>query len=80
MLETDGSNLKPILALDLVDHTRTTTNNCVELFEVLGIEAARESLIHEIRMILDVYGIYINHRHLITLTDIMTQRGNISII
>jgi DNA-directed RNA polymerase II subunit RPB1 len=59
-METDGSNLKTILSIDEIDHTRTTSNNCVEMFEVLGIEAARESLISEIRMILDVYGIYIN--------------------
>jgi len=44
----------------------------MEIFEVLGIEAARVSLIREIRFILDAYGIYVNYRHLTTLCDIMT--------
>lgn len=75
MLETDGSNLKEIITYDEVDATRTTTNNCSEINEVLGIEAARLSLIKEIRYILDIYGIYVNYRHLATLCDIMTSRG-----
>lgn len=52
----------------------------MEIFEVLGIEAARISLIKEIRFILDAYGIYVNYRHLTTLCDIMTQRGNVNSI
>lgn len=44
----------------------------MEILEVLGIEAARISLIKEIRFILDSYGIYVNYRHLATLCDIMT--------
>jgi len=59
-LETDGSNLKSILLNQLVDFKRTFSNSCIEMFECLGIEAARHSIIKEIKMILDVYGIYIN--------------------
>ena len=47
------------------------------LKEILGIEAARQSIIKEIKMILDVYGIYINQRHLITLADLMSRYGEI---
>jgi DNA-directed RNA polymerase II subunit RPB1 len=49
----------------------------MEMYDNLGIEAARQSIIREIRMILDVYGIYINHRHMITLTDLMSRSGEI---
>jgi DNA-directed RNA polymerase II subunit RPB1 len=41
LLETDGSNLKEILTNELIDYTRTYTNNCLEMLENLGIEAAR---------------------------------------
>lgn len=58
---------------ELVDFTRTFSNSCIEMYESLGIEAARQSIIKEIKMILDVYGIYINQRHLITLADLMTR-------
>lgn len=44
---------------------------------MLGIEAARQSLINELRFVLNSYGIYVNYRHLATLTDIMTQRGKL---
>lgn len=41
VLETDGVNLKKILALDKVDHRNTVSNDCLEIYSVLGIEAAR---------------------------------------
>jgi len=47
----------------------------MEMYDCLGIEAARLSIIREIKAILDVYGIYINQRHLITLTDLMARSG-----
>ena len=39
------------------------------------MEAARISLIRELRFILGTYDIYVNYRHLGTLVDVMTQRG-----
>jgi DNA-directed RNA polymerase II subunit RPB1 len=39
------------------------------------VEAARQSLIHELRFVLNSYSIYVNYRHLSTLCDIMTVRG-----
>lgn len=77
MLETDGSNLKEILYNDLIDFKRTHCNSVIEMYTILGIEAARLSIIREIKLILDVYGIYINHRHLITLADVMCQSGEV---
>ena len=41
----------------------------------MGIEAARNALIKELRLILGTYEIYVNYRHLGTLVDVMTQRG-----
>ena len=73
MLETDGTNLKEIMVLDLIDFKRTYSNSCMEMQDRIGIEGARQSIIKEIKMILDVYGIYINQRHLITLSDLMTR-------
>ena len=64
-----------VLSLEKVDATKTTSNHVIEILTVLGIEAARMSLIKELRMILGTYGIYVNYRHLGTLVDVMTQRG-----
>ena len=75
MIETDGSDLQGILSFDSVDHTRTNTNNSIEISQVLGIEAGRLSLIKEMRYVLSTYGLGVNYRHLSTLCDIMTHHG-----
>lgn len=77
IIETDGVCLRRILTFDKVDHRRTLSNDCHEIQNVLGIEAARQSLINELRFVLNSYGIYVNYRHLATLTDVMTQRGKL---
>ncbi|KAJ1649976.1 DNA-directed RNA polymerase II core subunit rpo21, partial [Dispira simplex] len=77
VLETDGSNLIQVMAQDHVDTTRTVANNSIEIMEVLGIEAARESILNEMRSVLDHYGSYINYRHLSMLVDVMTARGHL---
>lgn len=40
-IETDGVALAKVLAVEDVDHRRTTSNSVIEIFNVLGIEAAR---------------------------------------
>jgi DNA-directed RNA polymerase II subunit RPB1 len=42
---------------------------------VLGIEAARQSLLNEILFVMESNGIYVNSRHLKILVDIMTTNG-----
>lgn len=34
-------------------------------------------MINELRFVLNSYGIYVNYRHLATLTDVMAQRGKL---
>ena len=80
ILETDGTNLRRVLQMEEVDSRRTYSNHNKEVFEVLGIEAGRQSLIKEIRVILDAYNIYVNYRHLTTLCDLMTTRGSLTSI
>ncbi|WFD00426.1 DNA-directed RNA polymerase [Malassezia yamatoensis] len=80
VLETDGTNLKDVLAVDGVDVSRTLSNNCVEVFRVFGIEAARASLLKEIRNVIEFDGSYVNYRHLALLVDIMTSQGTMMAI
>ena len=75
LVQTDGVDLHRVLSVEGVDHTRTTSNHIIEILQVLGIEAARLSLIRELRFVLSTYAIYVNYRHLSTLVDVMTQRG-----
>ena len=45
VLDTSGTNLIDVLALDYIDYTRTVSNSITEVYSVLGIEAARASII-----------------------------------
>lgn len=71
MLETDGVALAKILCVNRVDHKRTVSNDINEILAVLGIEAVRRTLINELRVVLNFYGIYVNYRHISTLCDVM---------
>ncbi|EIN13283.1 beta and beta-prime subunits of DNA dependent RNA-polymerase [Punctularia strigosozonata HHB-11173 SS5] len=80
VLETDGINLKTVMCIDGVDFKRTYSNNCVEIFDVLGIEAARAAIMREMRNVIEFDGSYVNYRHLALLCDLMTQRGTLMAI
>ena len=43
VLDTVGTNLMGLLAIDYIDTNRTFTNDIQEVYRVLGIEAARRS-------------------------------------
>ena len=45
VLDTAGTNLLDVLAMDYIDSKRTISNDIKEVFNVLGLEAARQ-LIH----------------------------------
>jgi DNA-directed RNA polymerase II subunit RPB1 len=80
VLETDGINLKTVMCIDGVDFRRTYSNSCVEIFNVLGIEAARAAILKELRGVIEFDGSYVNYRHLALLCDLMTHRGSLMAI
>jgi DNA-directed RNA polymerase subunit A" len=73
---TEGSNLADILQLRGVDQTRTVTNNINEIEEVLGIEAARNSIISEAVKTLEEQGLDVDVRHIMLVADMMTHDGD----
>ena len=80
VLETDGTNLMAVLGVDFVDATRTTSNDIVEVFVVLGIEGVRGSILSELRNVISFDGSYVNYRHLACLVDVMTMFGHLMAI
>ena len=72
VLDTTGSNLLDTLALDYVDSTRTYSNDIKEVFDVLGIEAARQSIHTELLEVMEFSGVSINYHHTSLLADRMT--------
>ncbi|MFZ2412190.1 MAG: DNA-directed RNA polymerase subunit A'', partial [Candidatus Methanoperedens sp.] len=77
VLYTEGSVLKEVLAIEGIDATRTRTNNVNEIFEVMGIEAARAALIHEATETLKEQGLTVDVRHIMLVADIMTVDGDV---
>tara|TARA_Y100000389_G_C17458394_1_gene519791 strand:- start:1443 stop:3458 length:2016 start_codon:yes stop_codon:yes gene_type:complete len=70
VLDTVGSNLIDLLALDFIDYTKTTSTHITEVYNVLGIEAARQTIYNEIVEVME--NSYINYHHLTMLCDRMT--------
>lgn len=75
IIHTEGSNLKEVLSMDGIDQVRTTTNNIHEIGQVLGIEAARRSIINEAQKTLSEQGLSVDVRHIMLVADIMTSEG-----
>ena len=79
-LQTTGSNLLKILAEDYIDSSRTISNDIKEVYDVLGIEAARQIIYNEIMDVMKASGVSINYHHLSLLCDRMTSNeGMVSI-
>ncbi len=72
---TAGSNLRDVMEIKGVDKNKVYSNDIHETAEVLGIEAARETIVREINKIIDSQGLDINERHLDLIADAMTSSG-----
>jgi DNA-directed RNA polymerase subunit A" len=77
ILYTEGSNIKDVFDVVGVDTTRTRTNNISEIASVLGIEAARNAIIHEAVSTLNEQGILVDVRHIMLVSDMMCMEGEV---
>jgi DNA-directed RNA polymerase II subunit RPB1 len=78
--ETDGVNLLEVMGNPNVVASKCRSNFILEIMDVLGIEAVRESLFKELHMVISFDGAYVNYRHLALLCDVMTFRGSLMAI
>jgi len=72
VLDTVGTNLIDILGLDYIDTNETVSNSIIEIYKILGIEAARQAIYNEFSEVIESDGTYINSHHLAMLADRMT--------
>jgi DNA-directed RNA polymerase subunit A" len=77
VVQTLGSNLKEILLMPEVDEARTTTNDLMEIADVLGIEAARQAIVNETQKVLNTQGMDVDIRHVELVADLMCVSGEI---
>jgi DNA-directed RNA polymerase II subunit RPB1 len=71
-LDTIGTNLLDVLGLDFIDNKRTMSNDIIEIYNVLGIEAARQAIYNELVDVVEFDGTYINFHNYSVLVDRMT--------
>ena len=77
VIYTQGSNLRGVLDIDEIDTNRTFTNDISEIYEVLGIEAARNAVFQEALRTLQEQGLEVDQRHLMLVSDMMTLTGQV---
>jgi DNA-directed RNA polymerase subunit A" len=80
VIYTAGSNLLKVMQLPHVDISRTVTNSISEIYNVLGVEAARNSIINEASKTLEEQGLTVDIRHIMLVSDIMTNDGDVKAI
>ena len=79
-IRTSGTNLATLMKNTKVDSQRLYTNDVQEINRVLGIEAARNALVREIKQVLDMQNLNVDIRHCMLLADAMTADGGINSI
>ena len=80
VINTLGSDLTKAFKIQGVDPTRTVSNNIFEVQEVLGVEAARNTIIKQSMYTIEEQGLGIDIRYLMLLSDLMTVDGGIKAI
>ena len=70
-LFVEGDNLREVLATPGVRASKTTSNNTYEVSAVLGIEAARQTIMTEINYTMESHGMSIDRRHITLLADLV---------
>jgi DNA-directed RNA polymerase beta' subunit/intein/homing endonuclease len=80
VLDTTGTNMLDVLGTDYIDYQRTYSNDIGEMFDVLGIEAARQIIFNEFSEVMEFSDVNINYHHLSLLCDRMTvTKGMVAI-
>ena len=80
VIYTEGSNLAEILTIEGIEKRKVKTNDVQGIYEVLGIEAARNAIIEEAHATLSEQGLNVDLRHLMLVSDVMTVDGTVRAI
>lgn len=76
-LLVEGYDMQAVMNTNGICGIKVTSNHILEIYQVLGIEAARQTIIQEIDSTMASHGLTIDVRHSSLLSDIMTYQGNV---
>lgn len=72
---TQGVALKQVLNIEEIDSTRIYSNDIHAIYDLFGIEAARNVIINELMEVVRGQGLSVNERHVLLIADVMTYSG-----
>ncbi|KAJ3195946.1 hypothetical protein HK101_010539 [Irineochytrium annulatum] len=73
----EGEGLLSVMGTEGINALNTKSNSILENYKVLGIEAARNTIIDEIIYTMESHGMTIDRRHVMLLADLMTAKGEV---
>lgn len=73
----EGYGLMDVMGTNGVDGLKCKSNHVLEMQTTLGIEAARQTIVHEILHTMSSHGMTIDARHVMLLADLMSFKGEI---
>ncbi|KAG2114656.1 uncharacterized protein F5147DRAFT_677590 [Suillus discolor] len=76
-LLVEGYGLQRVMTTEGIVGEATTSNHVIESAKVLGIEAARRTIIDEIQYTMQSHGMSIDPRHVMLLGDVMSYKGEV---
>ncbi|KAH8918847.1 DNA-directed RNA polymerase III subunit C1 [Atractiella rhizophila] len=76
-LLVEGYGFRDVMVTDGVVGTKTTSNHIMDVKAVLGIEAARSSIIDQISYTMASHNLGVDPRHMMLLGDIMCYKGEV---
>ena len=75
VIMTEGSCILQMARYEWIDWYHTICNHVIDVWNILGLEAAIRVLLEEMEQTICSDGTYVNHRHLMIMANIMTHQG-----
>ncbi|KAJ2944679.1 hypothetical protein O0L34_g4036 [Tuta absoluta] len=73
----EGNGLRDVIATYGIEGRKTSSNNILEVYQTLGIEAAKSTIISEIQGVMEGHGMSVDRRHVELLAGQMSARGEV---
>eukprot|EP01147_Barroeca_monosierra_P009908 gene9908-2093_t len=73
----DGTNMRGVMATLGVLGEKVRCNHIIQVERTLGIEAARQVIMEQVQYVMSNYGIAIDPRHTMLMSDLMTFKGEV---
>ncbi len=74
-IRASGSNIVGVIQHPAVDINRVYTNDIKTIYDLFGIEAARNAIVREAKEVMDLQGLDVDIRHIYLLADAMCADG-----